>query len=168
VHNIWFTADLHLGHTNIIKHCDRPYYSIKDMDDSIIQNWNSVVSRKDTVYIVGDFIWKASLKGYYLHQLNGKKILIKGNHDRLGTNFYKTGLTDVKDYKVVKFNGFRFVLFHYPIENWDGKAHGYIHLHGHSHGKTKIVNNRIDVGVDCNGYTPVHVDDILKTHKAWS
>jgi len=96
VHNIWFTADLHLGHTNIIKHCDRPYYSIKDMDDSIIQNWNSVVSRKDTVYIVGDFIWKASLKGYYLHQLNGKKILIKGNHDRLGTNFYKTGLTDVK------------------------------------------------------------------------
>ncbi len=74
----WFIADSHLGHQRIIEYTNRPFQSVNEMDETIINNWNSVVSKKDNVYILGDF----SLTGKertlgYLRSLKGKKHLIK-------------------------------------------------------------------------------------------
>lgn len=55
---IYFTSDLHLGHKNIIKLCDRPFASLEEMDETLIANWNQVVTNGDTIYIVGDLMFR--------------------------------------------------------------------------------------------------------------
>ena len=82
---IWVTADLHLGHKNIIKptYCNRPFKNVEQMNDTIIKNWNSIVKPDDTIYVLGDFaLGKKKKVAYWISQLNGYKILILGNHDR--------------------------------------------------------------------------------------
>ena len=74
---VFFTADLHFGHNNIIKHCKRPFQSVDDMDDALIDNWNAVVSNKDTVYICGDVgMCKPDKLLRILWRLNGAKHLV--------------------------------------------------------------------------------------------
>jgi calcineurin-like phosphoesterase family protein len=82
--NTWYTADLHLGHTNIIKYCNRPFGSTDDMDSVIINNWNSRVKIGDVVYHVGDFCFKTPEQ--YIGRLNGKITLIRGSHDKIIEN----------------------------------------------------------------------------------
>jgi calcineurin-like phosphoesterase family protein len=80
---IFFTADQHFGHANVLKFCKRPFSSVEEMDSEMIGRWNSRVSSNDTIYIVGDLIWKGGkgFKRQIISQLNGKKIFILGNHD---------------------------------------------------------------------------------------
>ena len=68
--NVFFTADLHLGHDNIRRHCHRPFGTVEEMDEAIIANWNGAVASKDLVYIVGDFAWRNH--GHHLARLKGK------------------------------------------------------------------------------------------------
>ena len=78
-----YTSDLHLGHANVIRHCDRPFADADEMDAALINNWNAKVHRNDTVYIVGDFLFRAKRPAEgYLSSLKGKKHLIIGNHDK--------------------------------------------------------------------------------------
>ena len=81
---IYFTADTHFSHTNIIKYCDRPFSSAEEMDEVLIKNWNDTVTKNDTVYVLGDFCFKS--KGRWreiLLRLKYKQIFfIKGNHDK--------------------------------------------------------------------------------------
>ena len=80
---IWFSADQHFSHANCIRFCHRPFQTADQMDAAMIRNWNEVVRPEDTVYIIGDFIWRGG-KGYkkrIIDQLSGQKILILGNHD---------------------------------------------------------------------------------------
>ena len=78
----FITSDLHLGHSNIISLCNRPFRDVEEMNDTIINNWNSVVKSGDTVYVLGDFSFKGKGVHDYLNRLNGDIILIKGNHDK--------------------------------------------------------------------------------------
>lgn len=79
---IYFTSDHHFGHENIIRLCGRPFDSVKEMNDAMVERWNNVVADEDTVYVVGDFaLGKISETLQYVGKLNGKKILIVGNHD---------------------------------------------------------------------------------------
>lgn len=55
---IYFTSDLHLGHANVIRHCNRPFSSAEELDEVLIQNWNSRVTNNDTVYILGDLMFR--------------------------------------------------------------------------------------------------------------
>ena len=81
---IFFIADTHFGHEKIIKLCNRPFENLQDMQNQLIQKWNNKVSNEDTVYILGDFCFKMSKQDavQILNMLNGKKVLIKGNHDK--------------------------------------------------------------------------------------
>jgi len=167
---IYFTSDLHFGHTNIIKYCNRPFESIEDMDKTLIQNWNAAVGHEDETYILGDFTMRGPGHAKaYISALNGKKYLILGNHDLFLQDF---GETDgwfewVRDYAVIEHAGVKLILFHYPIVEWFGFGKGSVHLHGHLHNAPSVdtwnpKNSRVfNVGVDVCGYKPISIDEII-------
>lgn len=78
---IWFTSDLHFGHENVIKYCDRPYHNANEMNADIIARWNKQVGENDTVYVLGDFSLSKSIALNIVKKLNGKIVLVCGNHD---------------------------------------------------------------------------------------
>ena len=85
----FYIADTHFGHKNIIRYDNRPFNSVHEMDNELIENWNSVVSNDDIVYILGDISWYDDSKtANIFSRLNGHKILIKGNHDKISSYLY--------------------------------------------------------------------------------
>jgi len=145
------------------------------MNNEMIHKWNSVVSKKDEIYILGDFMYKGKAKeaNEILSRLNGKKYLIKGNHEKYldDKEFNYDAFEWVKDYYVLKAEDLQIVLFHYPILSWYNFHHDSIHLYGHVHnsgilnpefGETlKILGTRaINVGVDVNDFYPVSIKEI--------
>jgi len=163
--NIWFTSDTHFGHANIIKFCDRPFSDIREMNEKLIHNWNSVVKPGDDVYHMGDFSFERNPE-VTARRLMGNKHLVKGNHDKAHhMNLIRPHFEWIKDYYSLRVGNDRFILFHYPIRNWHHCYKGTIHLFGHSHGGTPDMGKSTDVGVDCWKYTPVHIDTILELMK---
>jgi calcineurin-like phosphoesterase family protein len=163
---IYFTSDQHFYHKRIIQHTNRPFKSTDEMHEALIDAWNSKVRKKgDLVYHLGDFIWKPQFAGEILKKLNGQIILICGNHDSVNARMRKNFLT-VVPYREIRIAGRKIVLFHYPIESWNGRMHGFLHFHGHEHGafgRPVTRQNRLDVGVDTNpDYTPYHIDELLE------
>ena len=81
---IYFTADTHFFHSNIINLCDRPFKNVDEMNKVLIRNWNSYITELDEIYILGDFLFKGTggQANAILNTLNGKKYLIRGNHDK--------------------------------------------------------------------------------------
>lgn len=151
---IWFTSDLHFGHKRIIEFCPktRPYSSVDEMNDDIINKWNSSVEEKDIVFILGDVSFaKEDETNEYLSQLNGRKILITGNHDK-GLNKRYFDQT-YQSYAEAKIDGVDVIMCHYPIYEWNKMHYGSYHLYGHVHGKPVPFSGRhMDVGLDVNGY----------------
>lgn len=181
--NTFFTSDLHFGHENIIAMDKRPFVSADEMNGDLISRWNNKVSSADTVYILGDLIWKNSVNTApeIIKKLNGNKILIRGNHDTFVSNNAAAKLfVEIKDYAdiTVKLkNGYkrRCILSHYFIPFYAGYRHGAVHLHGHAHNKAEyaaelaIVKNLkaqgynlsvFNVGCMHWNYTPVTLDEI--------
>ncbi len=157
---IYFTSDLHLGNRGIHQVHQRPFRSLDEMNKVLIDNYNAIVKPSDTVYILGDLCNGVNLKiaNAFIAQLNGKKILIRGNHDK---NYDESLFVEVCDYKIINYHGKHFVLMHYPMMDWIYKNKGSIHLHGHLHAKRYYnLNNkrkgikRFDVGVDENNNSP--------------
>lgn len=157
---IWFTADTHFGHDAIRRHCLRPFNSIEEMDQTMIQNWNSMISKKDVVFILGDFAWKNH--SHYIMALKGKKILIRGNHDKMSLNVERN-FTAVYDIRGTTIHGQYIVLCHYPMRSWNGKSYKSWHLYGHVHGRLSFdptCTYSMDVGVDANNYLPISYEQI--------
>lgn len=127
----------------------------------MIERWNAVVQRGDTVWHLGDFAWYD--REDVFHQLNGEKHLIIGNHDTKRT--IKMPWTSQHDYHELKVehegSRLKLVLFHYPVEEWNGFYKGSIHLHGHTHGRTPAIPRRFDVGADVHDFTPVTLAQLL-------
>ena len=81
--NTFFTADLHLGHTNVIKYCNRPFQTVEEMNEKLIENWNERISDKDEIYVIGDFAFMGTKQTEeVLKRLKGRKYLLRGNHDK--------------------------------------------------------------------------------------
>jgi len=164
----WFTSDNHFGHSNIIEYCNRPFSSVEEMDRVMIERWNSKIKKNDVVYYLGDF----TLGNYYVAlnyftKLNGHIIFISGSHDRWMQHedavnsldrTYKGGLVSGK------IEGIHFTLCHYAMRVWDRSHYGSIHLFGHSHGQTPIIQipNSMDIGVDTNNFYPYSLEDVLE------
>lgn len=166
---IYFISDTHFGHKGSLKWPDgaaRPFNSTEEMNQTIIDNWNSIVTDEDTVYHIGDFSYKTStsqLKKIF-DSLKGKIILIKGNHDgqTLKANQKYHRFESVHNILNLEYNTAKIVLCHYPIQSWNGKNRGSIHIHGHVHGKpTNIIGNIIDVSCEAINYTPISIEKIL-------
>lgn len=175
--SIYFTADTHFGHTNIIKYCNRPYASTEEHDAALINNWNFVVGAKDIVFHLGDF---AFFKNKYdfvetIHCLNGTINFVWGNHDKQlkkYLDYIKTNCADkfniLGDYYRIKAKTFGWeqdiILMHYAMRVWDKSHHGSWHLYGHSHGTLPDDPHArsIDVGVDCHNYCLIEFNEIKK------
>lgn len=168
---IYFTSDLHFYHEKIIQHTSRPFHHAEEMNKKLIDKWNRKVMPTDEIYILGDVTMKgASYASQALNALHGKKYLIRGNHDHFvdQPNFDQNLFLWIKDYHELTYQNETFILFHYPIEEWNGFFRGTIHLHGHQHNHSyynydnlKKRIKRFDVGVDANEMEPVSIEDIL-------
>jgi calcineurin-like phosphoesterase family protein len=181
---IWFTADTHFGHANIIKYCSRPFHSAEEMNQTLIQNINDCVHSSDTLFHLGDWsfghekITQSAEK--YIKQIHCKNIIIiHGNHDP----HYANGLPRKEFAQLFAgcYQNFRLqcdmgpgilgeiFMFHYACRVWDKSHHGSIHLFGHSHGTLSPWPNAFDVGVDKHNYKPVslpQVADLVRTQNA--
>ena len=145
------------------------------MNEKIIKNWNSVVEPTDEVYILGDVAMGQIEKAPALIcRLNGRKHLIKGNHDKSLTKV-RENLTSVSDglfetiqdvlemsYKTDTGKKVSLFMSHYPHASWPWMSNGSIHFHGHLHGSAHEVTGRIfDVGIDTNNLFPYRLDDVV-------
>lgn len=173
---IYFTSDTHFCHSNIINLSQRPFRHVDEMNQCLIQNWNAYLSEYDEIYILGDFAYKGATGAVnnILTRLKGKKYLIRGNHDLFidDVSFDTSAFEWIKDYYVLDYKKLKFVLFHYPILEWQGFFGDAIHLYGHVHNSSKspeqakrlsVLGPRaVNVGVDVNDYFPVSIESILK------
>lgn len=129
----FYISDMHLGHSGIIRYDNRPFMNVEEMDETIIQRWNDVVSDTDTIYVLGDFSWYKEEKTLeILNRLVGRKVLIKGNHDRVSPMVSRKFIK-VCDYLEIRDNGQKVILSHYPMPFWNGQFRDSIHLYGHVH-----------------------------------
>jgi len=166
---IYFTADTHFFHggngknRGVIKYCNRPFSSVEEMNEKLIENWNNTVGKKDTVYHLGDFAFGKKEDVRKLRfRLNGKIHLILGNHDyRNKLNKLENTFTSISDIKTIKYEKQIIVLCHYALRVWDRSCYNTWQLYGHSHGNLPPDGKQIDVGVDVGKrYAPVSFDTI--------
>lgn len=158
--NIFFTSDTHFGHYNAIQHCKRPFSSVEEMDEALISRWNEDVGAKDIVYHLGDFKFSSKQKvSYYLDRLDGRVILIRGNHDHNLKAWELQLFNEVHDMLEIK--QLNLFLCHYAMRVWPKKHYGARHLFGHSHGSIEASPDSFDVGVDSHNYFVWSLDEVL-------
>ena len=158
--SIFFIADTHFGDDSIRRYENRPFATVEEMDGTIIKNWNETVSDEDTVYLVGDVgdVNKLSV-------LNGKIILIRGNHDKLPSEEYKAcGVLGVYDLPVVYENFW--ILSHEPMYVNRNAPYANIFGHIHDNPQYRTVSERsFCVSVERIGYKPVSFEEIVRRVK---
>lgn len=158
---IFFIGCPHWGHSNILLYEPRPYKNIEEMDQILINNWNSVIKTGDTVFILGDLVFCNKEKASdIISSLNGHKILILGNHDRGHSInwFIDIGINNVYKYPIIykKF----WMLSHEPLYVNDHMP--YVNIHSHLHSKKMDSKQYFNVSAECINYTPIDFEDIKK------
>ena len=161
--NEWFTSDTHFNHKNIIKYCNRPFSSVEEMNDTMISNWNQLVKPEDTIFHLGDFAFgrSESIKSI-LSSLNGRKILVLGNHDRSLQRMRDLGF-DVVSRRYRRCYIGRSLIMCHKVQH-ASKCEFALVGHVHDAWKFRTVNNikAMNVGVDVCNFYPVNLDEILK------
>lgn len=158
---IYFIADTHMGHYNIIKYENRPFISVQEMNQYMINTWNKIIKPNDMIYHIGDFGLGKSQELINLgQQLNGKKILIKGNHDKRNTNTFwrRCGFEKVYNKLMIKENNQKFILTHVPLLKI---PKNYINLYGHVHTINDRCSNSYCVSVENIDYKPISLEEVL-------
>lgn len=166
----YITSDLHFGHKNIMKFCPITRARFKDdvvyMNQAMVKEWNDLINPEDTVYILGDVAFMSgSDAGRLINRLNGRKILVEGNHDRktLQDATFRGAFAEVHKYLDITYNGHKIVMFHYPIAEWDQMHRGALHFHGHLHGNTSGLEKfrARDMGMDATGMIATLMEDAI-------
>lgn len=169
--NIFFTADHHFNHKRIIEYCSRPFKDIDEMNEALIQKWNSKVKLEDTVYHLGDFAFghiEDQLK--VLKRLNGSINFILGSHDKNLSEAVEAfnkerGIASRKiigSMTTVCVEKTEIILCHYSMRTWPKSHYGTWHLFGHSHGKLEGWGKSFDIGVDVWNFEPLSFDEVEK------
>ena len=169
--------------TEVIRYCNRPFSSIEEMDQTLIDNWNTMVDPKDTIYHLGDFCFGGPEEAnHYITQLNGKIhfLWLPWHHDRRWhpdtmpisppyaskSGYQVTFDPPMHILKLPEYGDDRhaktLALSHYAIARWDCMKYGAWHLYGHSHGNFENGGLSFDVGVDCNDFRPISLDEVAE------
>lgn len=162
----FITSDLHLGHANIIKYCNRPFTDVYDMNRTLVYNWNATIRKDDIVYFLGDLAYgRNSSTDSWLRKLNGKITFIKGNHD-------ESNSVELLDHMIIELDGIKFYLTHNPANvqsSWDGWV-----IHGHVHNNSRDYDMKqrypyinynkktVNVSVELTNYEPLKLRTIVK------
>lgn len=159
---IKFTADTHFNH--LLMSNMRGYATIEEHDEVIISNWNKQVSKKDLVYHLGDFCFGGhDVVRKIRMRLNGKIILILGNHDHANRIHNIKGIfSEMHDIREIKIKGNKVVLCHYAMRVWPSSHYNSWQLHGHSHGKLESQGKQWDVGLERNLLSMLDEDSIIE------
>ena len=170
----YFTADPHFGHENVVWMCNRPFDTIEEMNETLIENWNRKVKGNDTICIVGDFFFRCADPESILKRLHGKKRLIIGNHDSswMGKFDYEKYFVSVDDFLQISDGEHSLTLCHYPMLTWKHWSRSYM-IHGHIHANTdmdfwpliRARDNVLNAGVDVNNFEPVTFDELLENNR---
>jgi calcineurin-like phosphoesterase family protein len=158
---VFMTADQHFGNDAIILYENRPFTNADEMDRALIRNWNAVVGKGDTVFVLGDFALAPRLKvASIVARLHGRKILVMGNHDRRKTIHWWNGVGffRVYDYPII-YEDF-FILSHEPA--YLNEAMPYANLHGHLHAKRLSLRSYVNMSVENWDYAPVDFEEVKK------
>lgn len=157
-------SDPHFGHANIIKYESRPFQNVHDMDYQLIKRWNQEVSKDDTVFVLGDVsFYNKEETAHIINQLNGRKFLILGNHDRgRSVKWWKeVGFDEVSKYPII-YGGF-FIMSHEPV--YLNEHMLYVNIHGHTHSQSYESKQYVNVSVEKIDYRPVLLDSIISRYK---
>lgn len=168
--NVFLISDTHFGHTGVTKFLRddgtkvRPWDNCDEMDAVLIENWNNTVSKKDTVYHLGDVVMNRRCLNT-LYKLNGEKILIRGNHDAFRLEEFSKFFKDICGSHVLS----GLLLTHIPIHP-DSLYRYTANVHGHLHEKRVLLNGEIDpryynVSVEHIDYKPISLESLLKKVK---
>lgn len=166
---VFFTADTHFNHGNIVRICKRPFADVKEMNEQLIINWNRKVPKDADVFVLGDFMlcgaseWRNIIK-----QLNGRIHLILGNHCYQNARAIdESTLTSIHDQVCIQIieDSQYLMLNHYPLLTWGGIERGTWNLHGHYHSQPghrlqHSKPNQYDVGVDGNNFEPLSYEEV--------
>jgi calcineurin-like phosphoesterase family protein len=187
----WFTSDTHFGHANIIKYSNRPFNDIPHMNEELIANWNGVVGEDDIIYHLGDVAMGPWEKwDEVLTRLNGRKVLVVGNHDRIFkgmstrqnerfadqyAGWFDEIYHNVKGFEL--FDGTVVNLSHFPYDSDHTEKSRYMEfrlpdegvplVHGHTHSEHDVISRskkgtvQIHVGVDSSNYTPLSEQQVV-------
>jgi calcineurin-like phosphoesterase family protein len=162
---IYFTSDLHFYYKKSPAVGKRLFNSSEEKNEFLIKQWNDVVNPMDEVYLLGDISNGTGVQtNEVLKRLNGMKYLIIGNNDKYldDPQFDKKLFVWCKQYHVLRTMDTKFILFHFPIEAWEGYRNDRIHLHGHLHRQKPIFERirRYEVGVDAHDGRPVSIEEV--------
>ena len=175
--HLFFTSDTHFDHKNIIRYCNRPWETVEEMNQALIDNWNSVVGPDDTVFHLGDVTFGGNTNLInYVSQLNGHIVLIKGNHDK---KLQQTICDKLFDYSCqqlrLNIEGYTVVLNHYPFLCFAEDIQLFGHIHSSPVSISDDVKNffnygdftrQFDVGVDNNNYKPISWEQIKNRYES--
>jgi calcineurin-like phosphoesterase family protein len=183
---VWFTADLHLGHGNIIKFCNRPFLdsreremvrqdprgkyrlsseTVRRHDDALIDAINTRVAAEDVLWILGDFCWGQLHEATaYRNRIHCRNVhLVWGNHDH---HSIRPVFQQAIEQGMIRVEGQEIWLNHYPMRSWNKSFHGSWHLYGHVHGRLAAEDQANsstltkDIGVDACDYRPWSFEDL--------
>lgn len=177
---IYFTSDSHFNHVNILSYCPRPWATVVEMNEALIQNWNQVVKPEDIVYHLGDFAMGDRKQiPTILSRLNGHIILVRGNHDTSKSLVY---FPEVHDHLILEMDGHRFEVSHNPghlRQDCEFALCGHVHNqwtkrdvgqtieadvssdHRYQHPQIVPTIPIYNVGVDVRGYRPRSLSEII-------
>lgn len=171
----FFTSDTHFNHTNIIRFCNRPFEYVRQMNEALIANWNSVVGEDDTVFHLGDFSFGGAGEWTQtLNRLNGRIYLILGNHDlRNIRQGFMRRFEHVAMQMHMEIDRQKIYLNHYPFLCFEGGYRNVWQLFGHVHTRAGNVGKdagrlqclyptQYDVGVDNNNFTPLSFEQVRR------
>ena len=176
---IYFISDTHFNHKNIIKYCNRPFENIDEMNKVLIENWNNTVTDFDTIFHLGDVaLTSESEMRELIPKLKGKKILVKGNHDKKSNEFFRNVGFGIIPENPLKLNKEKLILSHKPLKDTE-IPDGYVNVHGHIHNnplhKINPETNEMEypeelysdklhfnVSVDVIDFKPISLEELLK------
>jgi len=169
---IFYISDTHFGHANIIKHCNRPFADVDEMNEALIMNWNNKVTNQDIVYICGDLMFRSvTAPEMFLSRLKGKKHLIIGNHDK--SWMPKVDLSrhfeSVDNLKIIAVSEGKITLCHYPMMSFGSHYHIFGHIHNNKSDTywslLRSMDNAMNASVEINNYEPVTFAELVRNNE---
>ena len=168
---IFVTANQQFGRFNAIKMYKRPFLSVEEMNFNLIKEWNSVVSKEDIVYVLGNFAWDPETAEIVVNQLNGNIIVIPGEHDKAIEELdrMKNNLLNVKfrEFDIEYILEVGASISYWPLSEWPLKSEGIPSVIGYPGKKYKTDHKKNIINCNCDlwDYKPIEINKILSLFK---